>query len=173
MMSRFDPLVRGLKIVGASARLLCAAGLLLISMVESVSASDSVQRSLSVRAEVAARNSLKTSAEILQFEVTNPDQPATASIQFSAGTRTQPDGEVLLIVEQLAAPERISDGRESGASEGMEPASVDAVDVSAPGRKVAKRWIGSGLRHGTIDFVLRAPESGLYDVTLQFMLSAP
>lgn len=173
-MSHFDHLQ--LALVGRTARLLCAAGLLMIASVERASASESVQRSLLVQAEVLTRTSLKTSADVVQFEVASADRPATASIQFSAGTRTQAGGEVLLIVEQFATPQRIAGtegGGDSGPSEGMEPASVDAIDVSAPGRKIAKRWIGSGLRQGTIDFVLHASEPGIYDVSLQFVLSAP
>ena len=82
---------------------------------------------------------------------------------------------MLLIVEQLAMRQRITGTEyegDSGSTEGTHP-DVDAVDVSAPGRKIAKRWSGSGFRHGTIDFVLRTPEPGRYGVSLRFVLSAP
>ena len=173
-MFRFDHLHKGS--AGRMARRFSAAGLLMLASVEHMSASESVQRSVIVQADVAPRTSLRTSAEVLKFEVAGPDQPATASIEFWAGTRTQAGGEVLLIVEQLAPPRRISGtegGDESAPTDGMHSGSTDAVDVSAPGRKVAKRWIGSGLRQGTIDFVLHASEPGMYDVALQFVLSAP
>jgi hypothetical protein len=176
VVSRFPRNVAALTFVAPSAPLLCAAGLLVISPAESVSASDSVHRSLVVRAEVSPRTSLHTSAEALQFEISDPSLPATASIQFSAGTRTHAAGEVLLIVEQFSMPQRISATSREGDSDPVattDSGSDDAVDVSAPGRKVAKRWIGSGLRSGKIDFILRASEPGLYDVPVRFVLSAP
>jgi hypothetical protein len=142
-----------------------------------VGAAESAQRSLTVRAEVTSRTTLRVSAEVVRFQVMNPAVPATASIDFAAGARTQTAGEVIFTIEPLGWTESPDvDGTaapEAGAGFGRTVEETTAVDVSTPGRKVAGRWVGSGLRHGTVRFVFRATKPGYYEVPLRFLLSAP
>lgn len=140
-------------------------------------AAESVQRSITVRADVASRTTLRVSAEMVRFHVLNTAVPATASIDFAAGARTQAAGEVIFTIEPLGWTEAPDvDGTaapQAGAGFGRRDEEITAVDVSTPGRKVARRWVGSGLRHGTVRLVFRATKPGYYEVHLRVFLSAP
>jgi hypothetical protein len=140
--------------------------------------SETVQRSVTINVEVSSRTSLEVAAEALEFDVLDPAQPATSSIDFVAAARTRCDGEVLLIVEPLATPElTVASGgdAQNASNSAVSPTEriIGAVDVSTPGPKIASRWTGSGVRRGTVRFVLRATRAGRYRVPLRLVLSTP
>ena len=129
----------------------------------SVLAAESATASVIVNVRFMTRTSLRVSTEVLRFDVTRPDEPAVASVDFSAAARTQPGGEVVLTVESLQAV----DGSISLRGEGT-------VGVLAPARPVvAGRWIDSGSRAGHLEFALCSAAPGTYTVPLRFVLSAP
>ena len=155
---------------------MAAAFVLSGALLSRAEASESVERSLTVRAEVSARTSLKVSAEVVRIQVLDPAVPVAASIDFSAGTRTQPGGEVLLLVEPLATmgvPSRPGGVTSPTAPGGDDSQMNGAIDLSTPGPKIARRWIGSGLRRGTVQFTVRAARTGTYEIPVRFVLSAP
>lgn len=136
---------------------------------------ESVHRSNALHAVVSSRTSLHVSAEVLQFEIVNPGQAATSSIEFSASARTVAGNEVLLSVETLAPADWAhGDDRSAGALRfaGHGHGTV-ADDLTAPGPKVAGRWTGSGQRRGSLVFELRASHPGTYRIPVRFVLSAP
>ena len=132
-------------------------------------ASEAAHASLTVHADVSARTSLTVSSELLQFEIVNPANPSDAVIEFSAGARTRSDGEVLLSVERLAEMEGVGGGNPHQPSVVL--SGVAGQIGTAP--QVVRRWSGSGLRHGTLQFVLSARTAGKYRVPVRFVLSAP
>ena len=134
----------------------------------SAEASEAAHASLTVHADVSARTSLTVSSELLQFEIVNPANPSDAVIEFSAGARTRPDGEVLLSVERLTELEGPGGNAHQPA---VVLSEVGGQIGAAP--QVVRRWSGSGLRHGTLQFVLRARTAGKYRVPVRFVLSAP
>lgn len=141
----------------------------------SVEAGDTTTATLVVRAQFNSRTSLRVSSELLRFDVTAPNQPATASVDFAAGARTQADGEVLLTVERLHAiegPGGAADVDSSVRFDGQGAGTL-AGELPSAGVSVAGRWQGSGMRTGNIVFALRAAASGSYVVPVRFVLSAP
>jgi len=136
-------------------------------------AEETAQRSVVVRADVSSRTSLKVSADVLHVDVPSQTTPGLAVIEFSAGARTQPAGEVLLIVEPLAMERQSARDALSPAAAAFDGETSGAVDLSTRGPKVARRWIGSGLRRGAIHFSVRAPQPGRYIVPLRIVLTAP
>lgn len=160
---------------GASGRALAVmacAFLVSTALASTGHAEETVQRSVIVRADVSSRTSLKVSADVLHVDVPSQTTPGLAAIEFSAAARTQPAGEVLLIVEPLAM-ERQSAHDALRPARAFHAATSDTVDLSTGGAKVARRWIGSGLRRGTIHFSVRAPQPGRYTVPLRIVLTAP
>jgi hypothetical protein len=140
-----------------------------------VSAAETATASAVVSAQFSSRTSLKVSTDLLHFEVAEPGQRATATVDFAAGARTQAGAEVLLSIEQLHAvqgPGGASD-LESSVSFAGEGAGTLAGALIAAGPAVAGRWIGSGLRQGRLVFALRAGASGNYMLPVRFILSAP
>jgi hypothetical protein len=145
--------------------------LLAIALGAPAEGAESVDTSLTVRATVSFRTSLMVSAEVLTFDRAAPGQPATAAIAFSAGARTAAGAEVMLSVEMTGAADAdlvdralTFEGYGEGTSRG---------DISQPGPKIAGRWSGSGLRRGTLVFVLRSSQTGAFRVPVRFVLSAP
>jgi len=150
-----------------------AASLLLAA--SPVSAADTATANVIVSARFASRTSLKVSTDLLRFEVAGPGQPATATVDFAAGARTQAGAEVLLSIEQLRSVEGLGGASdlESFLSFAGEGSGTLAGALIATGPAVAGRWIGSGLRQGRLVFALRAGASGNYIVPVRFVLSAP
>ena len=147
----------------------------LLSAASPVSAAETATASASVSAQFSSRTSLKVSTDLLHFEVVEPGQPATATVDFAAGARTQAGAEVLLSIEQLHAaqgPGGASDIESSVSFTGDGAGTLDGALVAA-GPAVAGRWIGSGMRQGRLVFALRAGASGNYMLPVRFILSAP
>ena len=150
-----------------------AASLLLAA--SPVSAAETATASVVVSAKFASRTSLKVSTNLLRFELAGPGQPATATVDFAAGARTQAGAEVLLSIEQLRSvdgPGGASDLESSVSFTGEGAGTLDGALVAA-GPAVAGRWIGSGMRQGRLVFALRAGASGNYILPVRFILSAP
>ena len=129
----------------------------------SVFAAESATASVTVNVQLMTRTSLRVSAEALRFDVSHPDEPAIASVDFSAAARTQPGAEVVLTVEPLQAV----DGSLSVRGDGIFTLLAAAHPV------VAGRWVGSGSRAGRLEFSLCSPATGTYAVPVRFVLSAP
>jgi hypothetical protein len=146
-----------------------------LAAASTVSAADAGTARVVVSVQFASRTSLKVSTDLLQFEVAGTDRPATATVDFAAGARTQAGAEVVLSIEQLRAvqaPGGASD-LESPVSFAGEGDGTLAGALVAAGPAVAGRWIGSGLRQGRLVFALRAGASGNYILPVRFILSAP
>ena len=138
-------------------------------------AEESATASVAVSAQFSSRTSLKVSSQLLQFAVTAPGEAALATVEFSAGARTRPAGEVVLTVEATRAMDGPGGAADidtavtfSGEGEGT---TAGALGSAAP--SVAGRWSGSGLRTGRLTFALRSAVTGSYSVPLRFVLSTP
>jgi hypothetical protein len=140
-----------------------------------VSAAEAVSTSLVVSAQFSSRTTLRVSTDLLRFDVGGPGEPATASVDFSAGARTHTGAEVVLSVEQLRSvdgPGGAADIESAISFAGEGAGTLDgALAASTPA--IAGRWSGSGLRQGRLVFALRAGASGSYSVPVRFVLSAP
>lgn len=138
-------------------------------------AANDATATLTVSARFASRTSLKVSAQVLHFDIDEPGQPATASVDFSAGARTGLGEEVLLSVEPLRAmggPGGAADVESAVSFEGVGQGTVrGAMRSHAP--SVAARWNGSGLRSGRLVFTMRAGARGRYSLPVRFVLSTP
>jgi hypothetical protein len=140
-----------------------------------VHASDTDAKSVTVSVQIASRTSLKVSAQLLQFDVTDPDREAVATVDFSAGARTRQGEEIVLTLEPMRAIEGPGGAadvdtmlRFSGDGDATLSGSVHPAMPT-----VAGRWMGSGLRTGRVSFGLRAPVPGTYSVPVRFVLSTP
>ncbi len=155
-------------------RLLAPAGVVagLLTLAVNASAADTACRSLTVVATLSSRTTLHVSADLLRFDVTSPESPATAAVDFLAAARTYAGAQVMLSVEAIrgsgeALPFDPSvsftgegDGTTSGSLEAASPA-------------IAGRWTGSGVRRGRLVFALRSVTPGTFSVPIRFVLSAP
>ena len=140
----------------------------LLASPPSVKGAESTSSTVAVVAGFGTRTSLKVSGEILPFVVSDPDVPAVAVIEFSAGTRTQAGAEVLLTVERVPGPDCPEGAAVTFRGEG--PGTVAGTLGAGPAR--VARWTGSGLRTGRLTFLLRAG-AGTYNLPIRFVLSAP
>jgi len=142
--------------------------------VPNVASADTASRALTVSATFSSRTTLKVSADLLRFEVAS-GQPATAIVEFSAGTRTQSGAQVVLSVEPLRGlegPGGAADVETSVSFAGHGEGTLNGM-LRAAGPTVAGQWIGSGMRHGRLVFALQAGAPGTYTVPVRFVLSAP
>lgn len=131
--------------------------------------------SISVSAQIASRTSLRVSTQSLQFDVVNPSETATASIDFSAAARTVAGMDVVLSIEPLGAfgdtgPLDEAATALSFVGEGDGTRAGTLVGGTA---SVVARWTGSGHRAGRLLFALRTRTTGSYTVPMRFVLSAP
>jgi hypothetical protein len=139
-----------------------------------VTSADTALRAVTVTATFSSRTSLKVSADLLRFEVAS-GQTATASVEFSAGTRTQSGAQVVLSVEPLRGiegPGGAGDVETSVSFDGQGEGTLGGI-LRGTGPTVAGQWIGSGMRHGRLVFALQTDASGTYSVPVRFVLSAP
>ena len=121
------------------------------------------------RCHFSTSGRVSVSADLLRFEVTSPGQPVTATVEFSAGTRTQSDAHVVLSVDPirgLEGPGGAGDVEASLSFAGHGEGTLDGM-LRGAGPTVAGQWIGSGLRHGRLVFALRAGATGTYTVPVR------
>lgn len=158
-------------------RLLLSISIVVIGWIASpdIASADTASRALTVSATFSSRTSLKVSADLLRFDVASSGQPATATVEFSAGTRTQSGAQVVLSVEPLRGvegPGGAGDAETSLSFAGHGEGTLGGM-LRGTGPTVAGQWIGSGMRHGRLVFALQADASGTYTVPVRFVLSAP
>ena len=151
------------------------AGSLLASLPSAARAAESVTGAIPITVQFSHRTSLKVSKELLEFDVTTPDLPAVAEVEFSAAARAPRGAEVVLSVEAMRAidgPGGAADVETSvtfaGDGEGTRSGTLDGN-----ARNVAARWQGSGVRRGRVVFALRSAVRGTYRVPVSFVLSTP
>jgi hypothetical protein len=152
-----------------------AAFALLLTGTDNALAAETANATVVVNAQFSSRTSLRVSAELLQFDVARPDQPALAVVDFSAAARTQAGAEVVLSVEPVRGaegPGGAADVESSITFTGEGDGALGGT-VATAGGTLAGRWIGSGLRNGRLLFSLRAAAPGTYTVAMRFVLSAP
>jgi len=137
-------------------------------------AAEHATTAVAATAQLRSRTFLTVSTQTLQFDVTAPGAPAVASVDFVAGARTRPDGEVLLTVELVRANDALGGASDVGA----------VVTVAGDGEGtltgvlrsgvpvLAGRWTGSGLRAGRLRFSMNAG-AGAYTLPVRFVLTAP
>lgn len=138
-------------------------------------AADVATASVAVDVQVANRTSLRVSTDLLQFEVTRPDEPATAAVEFSAAARTSHANDVVLTIEPLRAidgPGGAADVETAVTFSGDGGGTLAGTLASATSA-IAGRWRGSGVWAGRLVFALRASASGTYTLPVRFVLSTP
>lgn len=140
-----------------------------------IASAETVSTTLTVAATFNSRTSLSVSADVLQFDVVSPGDPAVAMVDFSARARTAGSAQVVLSIEPLQEVQGASgpaDAQSSLTFSGVGEGTLSGA-VAPSGLTVASRWTGSGLRHGTLTFALRTSAPGRYSVPVRFVLSAP
>jgi hypothetical protein len=138
-------------------------------------ASDRATATLAAHAQFVSRTSLTVSTKTLHFDLTDPGTPATVRVDFVAGARTRPGGEVVLTIEPLRAIEGPGGAADAGASVEFagETEGTLAGTISTAAPAVAGRWVGSGRRAGSLRFSLRSSVAGAYSLPVRFVLTAP
>jgi hypothetical protein len=143
------------------------AGLLIVAV--NASAAETACRSVTVVATFSSRTTLQVSSDLLEFNVTSADAPATASVDFVAAARTHAGGPVVLSIEPVhQASSEVASLTFNGDGGGTRAGSVTA---DAP--TVAGQWTGSGVRRGRLVFALRSTALGNHALPIRFVLSAP
>jgi hypothetical protein len=163
--------MRGLPAVLSAALITCAAA----GHAPRAAASDTATATIAAHARFASRTSLRVSAQTLHFDVTDPGAPATLRVDFVAGARTRPGGEVVLTIEPLRVIEGPGGAADVGASVEFsgETEGTLAGIISTTGAVVAGRWVGSGRHAGSLRFSLRSGVAGTYSLPVRFVLTAP
>jgi hypothetical protein len=141
----------------------------LLASPPSVEGAETTSSTVAVVAGFGTRTSLRVSSQLLQFAVSEPDVPAVAVVEFSAGARTQTGADVLLTIERLPSIDCPEGSAVTFAGNGP---GTGAGTLAAAGGTLAARWTGSGLRTGRLTFVLRAAP-GTYTIPVRFVLSTP
>ena len=146
----------------------------LLSVAVPAAAAESSVGTLTVVATFNTRTTLSVSSKVLHFDVDDPQQPATASIDFQAKARTAVSGEVVLCVEPLRTLEGPGElaNAESVVFHGEGDGTLQGT-VTPSSAATAGRWTGSGVRTGRLVFALRASSRGSYLLPVRFVLSAP
>ena len=117
-----------------------------------------------VRATFGERTSLSVSASVLRFVVAPGATTATANLEFTAGVRTLPGREVLVLVEPLRQFHEVLIF--SGAGEG-----VLSGELIGGAPAIVARYIGGGQRHGQIVFTLEDAAPGIYTVPVSLFIT--
>ena len=155
-------------------RYLAPAGVVagLLTLAVNASAAETACGSVTVVATFSSRTTLRVSADLLQFDVTSSESPATAAVEFLAAARTQAGAQVVLSIEPVRASggPLLFDPSLSFTGEG-EGTTFGSLDVAGPA--IAGRWTGSGVRRGRLVFALRSATTGTFSVPIRFVLSAP
>jgi len=142
------------------------AGLLIVAV--NATAAETARSSVTVMATFSSRTTLQVSSDLLQFDVTQPQTPATASIDFLAAGRTHAGDVVVLSIEPVVSSPVLSTLSFSGEGEGTRSGIVAGDRLS-----IAGQWSGSGVRQGRLVFTLRADAAGAFNVPIRLVLSAP
>jgi len=145
------------------------AGLLIVAA--SASAAETARGSVVVVATFSSRTTLQVSSDLLTFDVTNVETPATASVDFLAAARTHAGGPVVLSIEP--AGEAASESAVASLAFNGDGAGTTSGSVSALAPTIAGQWIGSGVRRGRLVFALRSSALGTHMVPIRFVLTAP
>lgn len=129
----------------------------------SLSASDRTVTVL-VRTTIGERSSLAVSNNLLQIVVLPGSTTGTASLEFTAGVRTLPGNEALVVAEPLQQ----FDGTLtfSGRGEG-----VLAGALPGDGAAVIARYVGGGQRHARIEFTLNGVPPGTYTIPIRLFVT--
>ena len=143
-------------------------GLLIVS--GTAAAAETACGSVTVVATFSSRTTLHVSSDDVLFNVTSADVPAVASIDFLAAARTRAGAPVVLSLEPFAEFDQHTDSSLSFNGQGDGTMS-GTVRADAP--TIGGQWVGSGVRHGRLVFVLRSTTLGSHVVPLRFVLSAP
>lgn len=146
-----------------------AAGLLIVAV--NASAAETACGSVTVVATFSSRTTLKVSSDLLAFDVSSAEAPATASVDFVASARTHAGGPVVLSIEPVRQLDSAADA--SSLTFSGQGAGITSGTVSADSLTIAGQWIGSGVRQGRLVFALRSTTSGNHVVPIRFVLSAP
>src|SRR3954469_6683373 len=136
------------------------AGLLIAAV--NASAAETARGSVTVVATFSSRTTLQVSSDLLQFDVTQPQTPATSSIDFLAAARTRAGDLVVLSIEPIASNAVASTLSFSGEGEGTRSGMVAADRLS-----IAGQWVASGNRPGRLVFTLRADAAGTFNVPIR------
>ena len=138
-------------------------------------AEDIASKSVTVNVNLAMRTSLKVSSRVLQFDVRQPGGSATASLDFTAGSRMPEGSDIVLTVEPLRAIDGAGGAAdvESDLSFAGEGQGLLAGSIGSAQSAVVGRWQGSGLREGRVIFTLRASAAGNYSLPVRVVLSTP
>ena len=156
-------------------RILALAFTAVLAVAAPAGAQETRTATVQANARIGSRTSLTVSSEQLRFDLSDANQPAVATVDFVAGARTQPGGEVVLTVEtvrSLEGPGGAADVDASISLAGSGEGTLDGATLSS-GPVVAGRWTGSGRRSGRLSFTLRAAAPGTYTLPVRFILSAP
>lgn len=116
------------------------------------------------RATLAERTSLTLSTKVLQFVVAPGATTASASIEFTAGVRTRPESDVLLVSDPVRQPDGVL--RFAGEGEG-----ILSGELQSGTPAVLARWIGGGQRRGRVVFTLEGVAPGIYTIPVHLALS--
>ena len=146
-----------------------AAGLLIVAV--TASAAETARGSVTVVATFSSRTTLQVSSDLLTFDVTSAQTPATASVDFLAAARTHPGAPVVLSIEPVG--EAATESPVASLAFNGDGAGTTSGSVSAVAPAVAGQWIGSGVRRGRFVFALRSSTIGTHIVPIRFVLSAP
>ena len=149
------------------------AGATVMSIVATTTAArgESAGASVAVTLTVASRTHLHVSSEVLRFHVDRPGAAAVATLEFAVGVRTGSTADVVLSVRSSGAPVEGLPGND---------AAVILLEDGAAGARIVsgvavtgRRWIGSGMRRGTLTFRLTGAAPGDYDVPIQCLVTMP
>ena len=154
------------------ASLLCAA-VVAVCSAPMVYAGETAIAAVAVSVQVASRTSLKVSSDVLHFDASAANIPATAAIEFSAGARVPRGADVVLTVEPQRAivSGGAADVETAITFEGEGDGTIAGTLAATP--SVAGRWQGSGLRKGRVRFTLQTGAAGSYEVPVRFVLTTP
>jgi len=154
------------------ASLLCAA-VMAVCSAPMVCAGETATAAVTVSVQVASRTSLRVSSDVLHFDASVANVPATAAIEFSAGARVPRGADLVLTVERqrAIASGGAADVETAITFEGEGDGTIAGTLAATP--SVAGRWQGSGLRKGRVRFTLLTGAAGSYEVPVRFVLTTP
>lgn len=132
---------------------------------------------VTIGATVRPATSLRLSASSLHVDAApDPGPVVIGTIAFEAAARTRSAGDVVLTVESLRSIDDLAGGAAAGtvSIEFSGDGTGTVPGVLTTEAEVAARWVGSGVRRGTLTFTLQSP-GGVTGGTLplRFALAMP